>query len=222
MPNSNSGNDFSGSAPASAPVSVAEAKLIDEDTTQEFTKDASGFSINPNANANRSFDANIDYNITAATNHVNANQNHMHSSAQPLPFQLSSTGTFTNSNSANNSNSNSTNVTYPTFDADAIKPRHLHTLEDEHSSYFAVSKACLFFNQLASYGSASITPPTLSSSSSSSSPSSYSYQNESDCECDNQHVIESNLFQPQEYTTQMARILHTLSNTCSHHTDRIA
>jgi len=96
------------------------------------------------------------------------------SSVRPLPFNLS--------------NFNTT----PTFDA--MNP-HLNVLEDEHSSYLSVSKACLFLNQLASYGSSSVTPP---------SPG----------------VIESNLFEANEYTTNFARILNTLSSTSSNHSDR--
>jgi len=95
------------------------------------------------------------------------------SSVKPLPFNL---------------NPNST----PTFDA--MHP-HLVALEDEHSSYLSVSKACLFLNQLASYGSSSITPP--------SSP-----------------VIESNLFETTEYTTKFSTILNALSSTSSNHSDR--
>ena len=85
-------------------------------------------------------------------------------------------------------NSNST----PTFDA--MNP-HLTALEDEHSSYLSVSKACLFLNQLGSYGSSSETPP---------SPD----------------VIESNLFQAEEYVTNFSRILNTLMSTSSNHFDR--
>lgn len=75
---------------------------------------------------------------------------------------------------------------------------HLRALEDEHSSYLSVSKACLYFNQLASYGSSTTTPPSTSSS----------------------MIISSNLFEYQEYTNQFSKILQKVSNACLHHTDR--
>jgi hypothetical protein len=72
---------------------------------------------------------------------------------------------------------------------------HIAALQDEQSSYLSVSKACLFFNQLATYGSSSVTPP---------SPA----------------VLESNLFHVEEYATQFLSILRALCSAASHHFDR--
>lgn len=80
----------------------------------------------------------------------------------------------------------------PTFDC--MNP-HLAVLQDEQSSYLSVSKACLFFNQLASYGSSSSIPPSCA-------------------------VLESNLFHVEDYVNHFVSILRALGAAASHHFDR--
>ena len=79
----------------------------------------------------------------------------------------------------------------PTFDT--MHP-HISSLQNEHSSYLAVSKACLFFNQLASYASCSPLPP-----------SSIALQS---------HLFDAN------YVSQFSTITASLSFATLHHTDR--
>jgi len=80
----------------------------------------------------------------------------------------------------------------PTFNT--MHP-HISSLQNEHSSYLAVSKACLFFNQLASYASCSPIPPS----------STIALQS---------HLFDSN------YVPQFSTITSSLSFATLHHTDR--
>ena len=85
------------------------------------------------------------------------------------------------------------NYRTPTFESSTMMP-HISSLQNEHSSYLAVSKACMFFTHLASYGSSSVLPPSSI-------------------------VSESHLFDA-NYVHHFSTIIASLSSAAASHTDR--
>ncbi len=102
---------------------------------------------------------------------------------------------------------NSSSLAFTFQSIDEIK-HYLSSLQDEHSTFMEVAKACHFLNQFGTHGSYNSTP---NSSSSSSYPSIITSM---------VTVLQSNILKIEQYTSDISQILNILSNTATNHLDR--
>lgn len=109
---------------------------------------------------------------------------------------------------------NSSSLAFTFQSIDEIK-HYLSSLQDEHSTFMEVAKACHFLNQFGTHGSYNSTPNSSSLSSSSCSSSSSSSVTSSMVT-----VLQSNILKIEQYTSDISQILNILSNTATNHLDR--
>jgi hypothetical protein len=91
----------------------------------------------------------------------------------------------------------------------------LSSLQDEHSTYMKVAKACHFLNQFGTHGSYNATPTPSSSTAYATTGA-----GNDDSSIKTPTVVHSSTIQIQEYTSDMTHILNALSNAATSHSDR--
>lgn len=130
------------------------------------------------------YDQSNNHNTSAVNNNKN-NNTHNKNGISPLPFHL-----------------NPSSFAFTFQSIDDIQP-FLSSLQNEHSTFMEVAKACHFLNQFGTHGSYNATPNSSSTSSSSSIK-----------------VVQSSILRIEQYTSDISHILNVLSNTATHHYDR--
>jgi len=174
---------------------------------------------NNNKNNNNNNSSSNSINSLNSTNNQQQQQQQKqkHVSTSPSSPSSPTSNTDNHNNGISPLKLNLNPMTNPTIKSVDSIQHFLSTLQDEHSTYMNVSKACQFINQFGTFGSYNTTPMTTHSYS-----RSYSHNNNINNNITTSpNMIQSNILQLSQNTTSLySTLYHALSNTASNHTDR--
>ena len=127
------------------------------------------------------------------------NMNESSNGVAPLPFDLHNPASCT--------------FTFQSMDNNINIQHYLSNLQDEHSTYMDVAKACHFLNQFCTHGSYNATPSTSTSTS-------HNCTHQGSVPTSAPNILNSSILHIDQYAHDTSQILSILSNTSSQHHDR--